>query len=57
MNTLQLSIVHRLPQNYRWSAGFAGPKVETIPPNGQSTENRLVAINLLSPADVRAWSV
>ncbi|EKN1076250.1 hypothetical protein PWG57_004379, partial [Salmonella enterica] len=24
MNTLQLSIVHRLPQNYRWSAGFAG---------------------------------
>ncbi|EDQ1117395.1 hypothetical protein GQV92_004465, partial [Salmonella enterica] len=27
MNTLQLSIVHRLPQNYRWSAGFAGSKV------------------------------
>ncbi|ECU7314409.1 hypothetical protein A9V39_23960, partial [Salmonella enterica subsp. enterica serovar Kentucky] len=26
MNTLQLSIVHRLPQNYRWSAGFAGSK-------------------------------
>ncbi|EPF2292605.1 hypothetical protein ACSQ4J_004479, partial [Shigella flexneri] len=24
MTSLQLSIVHRLPQNYRWSAGFAG---------------------------------
>ncbi|HFK7350041.1 TPA: hypothetical protein ACGZW3_002200, partial [Escherichia coli] len=23
MTSLQLSIVHRLPQNYRWSAGFA----------------------------------
>ncbi|HGY9357209.1 TPA: hypothetical protein ACNTWT_005193, partial [Escherichia coli] len=22
MTSLQLSIVHRLPQNYRWSAGF-----------------------------------
>ncbi|MBA1845472.1 hypothetical protein G9H56_35895, partial [Escherichia coli] len=28
MTPLQLSIVHRLPQNYRWSAGFAGSKVE-----------------------------
>ncbi|HGV8060264.1 TPA: hypothetical protein HIO03_RS16950, partial [Escherichia coli] len=26
MTSLQLSIVHRLPQNYRWSAGFAGSK-------------------------------
>ncbi|MCP6059969.1 hypothetical protein NL388_32420, partial [Klebsiella pneumoniae] len=31
MNTLQLSIVHRLPQSYRWSTGFAGSKVEPIP--------------------------
>ncbi|MWT35761.1 hypothetical protein GP938_26905, partial [Escherichia coli] len=23
MNTQQLSIVHRLPQSYRWLAGFA----------------------------------
>ncbi|MGQ7191430.1 hypothetical protein ACUODJ_59100, partial [Escherichia sp. HC-CC] len=34
MTSLQLSIVHRLPQNYRWSAGFAGSKVEPIPQNG-----------------------
>ncbi|MBM0537693.1 hypothetical protein EKL20_10630, partial [Escherichia coli] len=27
-------MVHRLPQNYRWSAGFAGSKVEPIPQNG-----------------------
>lgn len=57
MNTLQLSIVHRLPQNYRWSAGFAGSKVEPIPQNGQSTENSLVALKLLSPAGDSAWSV
>ncbi|PHP39189.1 hypothetical protein CR084_02950, partial [Salmonella enterica subsp. enterica serovar Typhimurium] len=55
MNTLQLSIVHRLPQNYRWSAGFAGSKVEPIPQNGQSTENSLVALKLLSPAGDSAW--
>ncbi|MBZ4346010.1 hypothetical protein LAN15_23050, partial [Mycobacterium tuberculosis] len=27
VNTQQLSIVHRLPQSYRWLAGFAGSRV------------------------------
>ena len=55
--TLQLSIVHRLPQSYRWSVGFAGSKVEPIPQNGQSNENSLVALKLLSPDGDSAWSV
>ncbi len=37
--------------------GFAGSKVEPIPQNGQSTENSLVALKLLSPAGDSAWSV
>lgn len=53
----QLSIVHRLPQNYRWSAGFAGSKVEPIPQNGPCGDNSLVALKLLSPDGDNAWSV
>ncbi len=37
--------------------GFCGVKVEPIPQNGQSTENSLVALKLLSPAGDSAWSV
>ena len=55
--TLQLSIVHRLPQDYRWSAGFAGSKVEPIPQNGASGDNTLVALKLLSPDGDSAWPV
>ncbi|MEG5995722.1 YejG family protein [Enterobacter ludwigii] len=57
MNTLQLSIVHRLPQSYRWSAGFAGSKVEPIPQSVAGCENCLVALKLLSPSDENAWRV
>nr|WP_276613480.1 YejG family protein [Escherichia fergusonii] len=57
VTTLQLSIVHRLPQSYRWSAGFAGSKVEPIPHNSQCGENSLVALKLLSPDDDNAWPV
>lgn len=57
MNTLQLSIVHRLPQSYRWTAGFAGSKVEPIPQNGTDSENSLVALKLLSPDDENAGPV
>ena len=53
--TLQLSIVHRLPQDYRWSAGFAGSKVEPIPQNDASSDNTLVALKLLSPDGDSAW--
>ena len=55
--TLQLSIVHRLPQSYRWSVGFAGSKVEPIPQNGTSNDNTLVALKLLSPDGDKAWPV
>ena len=55
--TFQLSIVHRLPQDYRWSAGFAGSKVEPIPQNGTSNDNTLVALKLLSPDGDKAWPV
>ena len=57
MTSLQLSIVHRLPQNYLWSAGFAGSKVEPIPQNGPCGDNSLVALKLLSPDGDNAWSV
>jgi len=57
VTSLQLSIVHRLPQNYRWSAGFAGSKVEPIPQNGPCGDNSLVALKLLSPDGDNAWSV
>ncbi|WP_117077384.1 YejG family protein, partial [Klebsiella pneumoniae] len=57
MNTLQLSIVHRLPQSYRWLAGFAGSRVEPIPQNGAQSENSLVALKLLSPDGESAWPV
>ena len=56
MNTLQLSIVHRLPQSYRWSTGFAGSKVEPIPQSAKSEDDCLVGLKLLSPAD-DAWQV
>ncbi|EEW3414117.1 hypothetical protein EAK04_04655 [Escherichia coli] len=46
-----------LPQNYRWSAGFAGSKVEPIPQNGPCGDNSLVALKLLSPDGDNAWSV
>lgn len=57
MTTLPLSIVHRLPQCYRWSTGLAGLKVEPIPQNGQGGENSLVALKLLSPAGESAWLI
>jgi len=57
VNTLQLSIVHRLPQSYRWSAGFAGSRVEPIPQNGNAGDDCLVALKLLSPDGDIAWPV
>ncbi len=57
MNTLQLSIVHRLPQSYRWSAGFAGSKVEPIPSNAQQAENSLIGLKLLSEDGDKAWPI
>ncbi len=57
MNTLQLSIIHRLPHCYRWLSGFSGSRVEPIPQNGHPLENCLVGLRLLSPSGDKAWSV
>ncbi|WP_058911856.1 YejG family protein [Entomohabitans teleogrylli] len=57
MKTIQLSIVHRLPQCYRWSAGYTGSRVEPIPQNHQSSDADLVALKLLSPGGEKAWPV
>ncbi|WP_312950849.1 YejG family protein [Superficieibacter sp.] len=57
MTNQQLSIVHRLPQSYRWLSGFAGSRVEPIPQNGPASENCLVALKLLSPDGDSAWPV
>ena len=57
VNTVQLSVVHRLPQGYRWLEGFTGAKVEPIPQNGPSGEGGLVALKLLSPDGDNAWPV
>lgn len=57
LNTLQLSIVHRLPQSYRWLSGFAGSRVEPIPQNSYADDNVLVALKLLSPDGEKAWPV
>ncbi|WON75584.1 YejG family protein [Serratia sp. UGAL515B_01] len=48
MGSCQLSVVHRLPQSYRWSTGFTGIKVEPIPFNGIDEDNNLIGLKLLS---------
>ncbi|MDF7680719.1 YejG family protein [Enterobacteriaceae bacterium ESL0689] len=55
MDILQRAVVSRLPQYYRWQAGFTGSKVEPVPQNGVQTENNLVAIKLISPEGENAW--
>lgn len=47
LNILQLSIVHRLPQSYRWRTGFTGSRVEPIASNDNSYENQLIGLKLL----------
>lgn len=57
MITSSLSVVHRLPQSYRWLAGFAGSRVEPIPPGRQPAERDLVGLKLLGRNAENAWSV
>lgn len=54
LNTLQLSIVHRLPQSYRWAAGLAGGAVEL---NTLANEDDLIGLRLLSHDGAPAWEV
>ncbi len=57
MTHQQLSIVHRLPQSYRWLSGFSGSRVEPIPQSTAPCDNCLVALKLLSPDGEKAWPV
>ncbi|MBN5180473.1 hypothetical protein JY469_07425 [Serratia marcescens] len=57
MESIQLSVVHRLPQSYRWLSGFTGVKVEPIPFNGIDEDNNLIGLKLLSHDGAEAWQV
>ncbi len=49
VNSNHFSVVHRLPQNYRWLSGFAGSKVEAILLPADEADNNLIGLKLLSP--------
>lgn len=57
MDSFQLSVVHRLPQSYRWLSGFTGSKVEPIPLSGIDEDNDLIGLKLLSHDGREAWRV
>ncbi|PIJ49451.1 hypothetical protein BL250_04835 [Erwinia sp. OLTSP20] len=57
MNTLQHSVVHRLPQSYRWSAGQAGIAVEPLTLGVSQGEDDLIGLRLLSHNGARAWEI
>ena len=48
MNNIQLSVVHRLPQSYRWLSGFIGAKVEPTPLTTIDDTHDLMGLKLLS---------
>lgn len=57
MNTLQHSVVHRLPQSYRWSAGLTGAAVEPLTLSGKEGDDDLIGLRLLSHNGALAWDV
>lgn len=57
MNNVQLSVVHRLPQSYRWSAGLAGGSVEPLELSGLTNDNDLIGLKLLSHDGELAWEI
>lgn len=57
MDSFQLSVVHRLPQSYRWLSGFTGIKVEPIPLSGIDEDNNLIGLKLLSHDGPEAWRI
>ena len=54
MNNLQLSVIHRLPQSYRYVNGFCGIKVEPIDSVG-GVDNELVGLTLLNHEGGTPW--
>lgn len=57
MTNLQMSVVHRLPQHYRWLHGFSGMKVEPIVSSENIADNELIGLTLLSHEGDTAWQV
>lgn len=57
MNNIQLSVVHRLPQSYRWSSGFVGTKVEILPTEETDIGNSLTGLKLLSHEGEKAQEI
>ncbi len=53
MKSLQLSVVHRLPQSYRWLNGFCGIKVEPV--DFANGGDELVGLTLLNHEGGTAW--
>ncbi|PHM45991.1 hypothetical protein Xmau_00383 [Xenorhabdus mauleonii] len=56
MNNIQLSVVHRLPQSYRWSSGFVGTKVEILPAE-ETDIGSLTGLKLLSHEGEKARDI
>ncbi len=57
VNNNHFSVVHRLPQSYRWLSGFAGIKVEVIPLPADEEDSNLIGLKLLSPEGESARQV
>ncbi|CAK9885411.1 MAG: putative protein YejG [Candidatus Erwinia impunctatus] len=56
VNKLQHSVVHRLPQCYRWCSGLPGSTIEPVTRN-HNHDDDLVALKLLSHHGEQAWVV
>jgi hypothetical protein len=57
VNNNPFSVVHRLPQSYRWLSGYAGVKVEAILLPAEEEESNLIGLKLLSPEGDSARSI
>ncbi|OTA16187.1 hypothetical protein Xvie_02231 [Xenorhabdus vietnamensis] len=57
MNNIQLSVVHRLPQSYRWSSGSVGTKVEIVSAEEIDLRNNLMGLKLLSHEGEKAREI
>ncbi|WP_231617138.1 YejG family protein [Erwinia sorbitola] len=57
MNTLQHSVVHRLPQRYHWCASAVGQVIEAQAVSGLNSEDDLIGLRLLSHSGESAWEI
>jgi hypothetical protein len=57
VDNIQHSVIHRLPQSYRWSSGFSGMRVEPVPPPASDEDNSLIGLRLLSHEGAIAWQL